>query len=79
MSETHTNGEMHGCIVCGTLHQLYVVYDAAGQFVDCLVMSAGGRCVPSKTRPLAACDRPTQEEIQRAVQRVYGEGNSEDD
>ena len=45
MSETHTKGEMHGCIVCGRLYQLYVVYDDQGKFIDSKVMSEGGRRV----------------------------------
>ncbi len=31
MTEAFTKGEMHGCIVCGKLYNLYVVYDAAGK------------------------------------------------
>ena len=39
MSETHTKGEMHGCIVCVRLYQLYVVYADQGKFIDSKVMS----------------------------------------
>ena len=54
MTEKHTKGEMHGCIVCGKLYQLYVVNDANGKFVDAKVMSVGGKLVPHTTRVLVA-------------------------
>ena len=72
MPEKHTKGEMHGCIVCGKLYQLYVVYDAKGKFVDCKVMSVGGNRVHHAHRPLAACEKHSAEEIKAAVARVYG-------
>jgi hypothetical protein len=79
MAETKTKGEMHGCIVCGRLYQLYVVYDAAGKFIDCKVMSAGGRHVPDPTRPLVACESHTAAEIKAAVARVFGQESRQDD
>jgi len=72
MAKKHTKGEMHGCIVCGKLYQLYVVYDERGKFVDHKVMSVGGRSVADPRRPLVACERHSQEEIEAAVERVYG-------
>ncbi len=79
MAEKHTRGETHGCIVCGRPYQLYVVYDAAGKFTDFKVMDAGGKRVPDARRPLVACERHTQAEIEAAVRRVYGKGADEDD
>lgn len=79
MSDTKAKGEMHGCIVCGKLYQLYVVYDSEGKFIDSKVMSAGGKEVKGYGRPLVACERHTREEIARAVNRVYGKPNEEDD
>ncbi|HSO12369.1 MAG TPA: hypothetical protein VLT51_08335 [Anaerolineales bacterium] len=79
MSETKAKGEMHGCIVCGKLYQLYVAYDANGKYIGSRVMSAGGKGVTGANRPLVACERHTNEEIERAVDRVYGEHNNEDD
>lgn len=79
MPEKHTKGEMHGCIVCGKLYELYVVYDASGKFVDCKVMSAGGRRVPDAERPLVACDRHTDEQVERAVERVFGRQAGQED
>lgn len=72
MSQTKGKSEVHGCIVCGNLFQLLVAYDAEGKYIGSKVMSAGGREVKGASRPLVACDKHTDEEIERAVQRVYG-------
>jgi len=77
-TDKHTKGEIHGCIVCGKPYQLYVVYDAAGKYLDCKVMSAGGRRVPNPDRPLVACEKHPEAEIERAVQRVYGRKQQDD-
>lgn len=79
MTENHTRGEMHGCIVCGKLYELYVVYDEGGKFIDCKVMSAGGRCVRNAHRALVACERHSEKEIEAAVARVYGAPKEEDE
>ncbi len=79
MSETHTVGEMHGCIVCGKLYQLYVVYDAHAKFVGCKVMTPGGKVVPDPVRPLVACERHSDREIESAVERVYGPKSGKED
>jgi succinate dehydrogenase/fumarate reductase-like Fe-S protein len=72
MSETKAKGEMHGCIVCGKLYQLLVAYDANGKYIGSKVMSAGGKTVNIINRPLVACEKHTDEEIENAVERVYG-------
>jgi hypothetical protein len=72
MTENITRGEMHGCIVCGKLYQLFVVYDPDGNYIDSQVMTAGGKKVPGVNRPLAACETHTAAEIESAVERVYG-------
>jgi hypothetical protein len=79
MAERFTKGEMHGCIVCGKLYQLYVVTDENGGFVDARVMGAGGKLVQYESRPLAACERHTTAEIERAIARVYARPKDEDD
>ncbi|MBI3738242.1 MAG: hypothetical protein HY258_04255 [Chloroflexi bacterium] len=79
MSEKHTRGEMHGCIVCGKLYELYVVYDASGKFIDCKVMSASGKRVPNAHRALVACERHSEKEIEAAVARAYGRQKEEDE
>jgi hypothetical protein len=73
MPDIHTRGEMHGCIVCGRLHELYVIYDADGKLVDWKVMSSSGVKVPNSRHPLVACDHHTGAEVERAVERVFGD------
>ena len=72
-------GEMHGCIVCGKLYQLYVVHDSDGNFIGSRIMSAGGKEVKGHGRPLVACEKHSNEEIERAVERVYGRQKADDD
>ena len=79
MSDVKAKGEAHGCIVCGKLYQLYVVHDSKGKYVGSKVMSAGGKEVKGYGRPLVACERHSAEEIERAVNRVYGKPKEEDD
>jgi hypothetical protein len=42
-------------------------------------MSAGGREVEGANRPLVACERHTDEEIERAVNKVYGDEQDEEE
>jgi len=79
MADAVTKGEMHGCIVCGKLYQLYVVYDATGKYIGSKVMSAGGREVNGTNRPLVACETHTPDEVARAVERVYGRQPKDED
>ncbi len=60
MTDAVTKGEMHGCIVCGKLYNLYVIYDANGNYLGSKVMSAGGHEVKGAGRPLVACDTPAR-------------------
>lgn len=78
MSEKQTRSEMHGCIVCGKLHQLLVVYESDGALFDFKVMSADGKKVAHPQRPLVACEKHTEEQIEAAVARVYGLSQDED-
>jgi len=79
MTEKYTKGEMHGCIVCGKLYQLYVVNDANGKYVDAKLMSAGGKLVSHASRPLVACEKHSKAEIESAVVRAYGRQKDDDD
>ncbi len=72
MSETKAKGEMRGRIVCGKLYQLLIAYDSNGKYIGSKVMSADGKEVKGATRPLVACEKHTDQEIERAIQRVYG-------
>ena len=79
MTDSVTKGEMHGCIGCGKLYQLYVIYDATGKYIGSKVMSAGGHEVNGSNRPLVACDTHTPDEVARAVERVYGRQPKDED
>jgi len=65
--------------VCGKPYELYVVYDSRGELRGSKVMSAGGKVVEHACRPLVACERHTEDEIRRAVERVYGKRDPEED
>jgi len=65
-------GEMHGCIVCGKLYQLYAAYDENGGYIGGKVMSAGGKIVKDAERPLVACETHADDVIESAVDRVFG-------
>jgi hypothetical protein len=71
MSENTNRVEQHGCIVCGKLHTLLVVYSPSGTVVGCTVTSPGGRVVPDKTKPLASCDTHSEAEVDYALTRHY--------
>ena len=72
MSDRETRDETHGCIVCGKPYQLLVVYDANGKFIDFKVMNAGAKPVRHAHRPLVACQKHGDEEIEAAVVKAYG-------
>jgi len=79
MTDAVTKGEMHGCIVCGRLYNLYVVYDSQGNYIGSRVMSAGGHEVKGAGRPLVACDTHSDADVARAVETVYGQHSKDDD
>jgi hypothetical protein len=63
--------EQHGCIVCGKVYNLLVIYDPEGKLVDCTVTSPGGQVVRDEHWPLVACDKHTQAEINNALDNHY--------
>ena len=71
MLENYTKGENHGCVVCGKLYHMYVVYDSKDRFVDCKVMSLGGKRVQNAERPLVACETHSDAQIQAALDRTH--------
>jgi hypothetical protein len=71
--------ESHGCIVCGRLHELLVVYAREGRMIDCGVISPGGRRVYDADRPLAACEAHPDSLIEAARARRAAASRSEDD
>ena len=78
MSNNSNEVEQHGCIVCGNIYNLLVVYSPNGQLIDCTVTSPGGRRVPDAHWPLVACEKHTQTEIENALARHYP-GKATDD
>jgi hypothetical protein len=71
MSDNENVMELHGCIVCGRLYEILVVYDPDNRLVDCLVISPGGRVVPDPERPLVACERHPEEKVKTALANHY--------
>jgi hypothetical protein len=71
MSENSNAVEQHGCIVCGKVYNLLVVYDLEGKLVEWTVTSPGGHCVPDEHWPLVACERHTKAEIETAIAAHY--------
>ena len=61
--------EMHGCIVCARTLNVLAVYSPSGRLVDCVVTSAGGRCLPGEGQALVACDTHSAAEIDAALMR----------
>ncbi len=79
MTEKQITTETRGCIVCGRQYQMLVVRDAQGKFIDAKVMSIGGRVVRDEERPLVACESHSEEAIEAAVERVFGEQEEEEE
>ena len=71
MSDNINRVEQHGCIVCGKIYNLLVVYTPSGLMVGCTVTSPGGNPVPDAVRPLAACNTHSGAEIETALARHY--------
>jgi len=72
MSNNSDVVEQHGCIVCGKLYNLLVVYAPDGSLVDCAVTGpGGGHRVQDAHWPLVACDRHTEDEINIALANHY--------
>ena len=69
MGENRNTTEAHGCVVCGKVYNMLVVRTPSGQLVDCAVTTGGGHRVPDADRPLVACDRHSDAEVQTALAR----------
>jgi hypothetical protein len=79
MTENTNKVEQHGCIVCGKVYDLLVVYNSSGEMVDCTVTSPGGRIVPDKDRPLASCIKHSNAEVETALISHYPGMEQEED
>ena len=71
--------EQHGCIVCGKVHTMLVVYSLSGEMIDCTVKSPGGRVVPDKLRPLASCNTHSEADVDTALAKHYPSMKQEED
>jgi hypothetical protein len=71
MSDNTNKVEQHGCIVCGKVFNLLIVYTSSGGMAGCTIISPGGRVVPDAVRPLAACTTHSGSEIDNALARHY--------
>jgi hypothetical protein len=79
MSENTNRVVQHGCIVCGKLHTLLVVYSPSDTMVGCTVTSPDGRVVPDIVRPLVACITHSEAEVDAALNKHYpGKEQKED-
>jgi hypothetical protein len=68
MTQDDKKAEQHGCIVCGKTYHLHLKRDASGRITQCAVVSPpGGRCLPDEDRPIVACSRHSQAEVDRAL------------
>ena len=71
MSKNINKVEQHGCLVCGKVYNLLVIYTDSGQFVDCSVTSPGGRRIQDDSRPLVVCNIHSGSQIETALARHY--------
>jgi hypothetical protein len=67
MSNNSNIMEQHGCIVCGKIYNLLVMYAPDGKLIDCTVTSFGGQRVMDLNWPLVACHIHTDSEITTAL------------
>jgi hypothetical protein len=77
LSDNTNKVEVHGCIVCGRLYNLLVVYTPAGKLVGYTVTGSGGHPLPGADRPLVACDVHSAAETDAALAR-HATGRVED-
>ena len=71
MTDNINKVEQHGCIVCGKVYNMLVVYTPSGKMFGCTVTSPGGRVVADEIRPLVACNKHRQMEVETALARHY--------
>jgi hypothetical protein len=60
--------ERHGCLVCGRVHSVLVVYRLDGDLVDSKVTSYGGHALEDEQHVLVVCDIHTAEAVEQAHQ-----------
>jgi hypothetical protein len=62
-------GEQHGCIVCGKIYNLLVIYEQNGNLVDFALLSGDGKRILGYEKPLVACNSHSEKQIQNALKR----------
>ncbi len=62
-------GEQHGCIVCGKVYNLLVIYDRSGGLVDFTILSGDGKRISGYKKPLVVCKSHSEKQIQNALER----------
>lgn len=62
-------GEQHGCIVCGKIYNLLVVYAQNGNLVDFTLLDAEGKRILGYKKPLVVCNSHSEKQIQNALER----------
>ncbi|MGZ6346736.1 MAG: hypothetical protein ACXWNC_04085 [Anaerolineales bacterium] len=75
--ENHNIVEVHGCIVCGRLFNILVVYSSEDRLVDSKVISPGGHQVPDEDHLLVVCDTHTAREIEAAYKNWQSRNDKE--
>ncbi len=79
MIENRNVVEPHGCIVCGKVHDMLVVYSPTGKMLDCSATDWDSHRVQDPDRPLVACNSHSESAIEKALERHYPGKNVEDE
>lgn len=79
MTENKNIVETHGCIVCGKLYDLLVIYAPDGSLVGCAPKNPDAHRVMDTERPLVACNRHTSTQIEEALSKHYPGKEQEDE
>ncbi len=69
MSKNTNRVEIHGCIVCGKLHNVLVVRTPGGQMVGYTATDHEASPIPGADPPLIACNTHTADEVKAALAR----------
>jgi hypothetical protein len=62
-------GEQHGCVVCGKVYELLVVYNDDGTLKDFTLIFGDGRPIFRYEKPLVACNSHSETQIQDALKK----------
>jgi hypothetical protein len=62
-------GEQHGCVVCGRIYNLLVVYDKNDNLVDFKLFSGDGKRILGYKKPLVTCISHSENQIENALEK----------